>query len=422
MRNTPAPDPYLLGSLRKGLEVIDCFARQETWSLAELAAALRQSKPTVFRILHTPEVFGYVEKDPATGRYALGLRFHTLGSAAVRHEQLRWQALPPLQDLARDTGETVHVGILYDGEAICVQAVDGTRLVRMHAFVGKRTPAHASALGKVLLAHRPDSDIDALIAAKGLPRFTPHTSPRPPHCGQHCNGCCRKVGRWTTRKWRPACAASARRSPTTPGGPAPVSRSRFPRRDGAGAGAGTDPAGAGHGTPHLAHAGRDRPPTTPRSARPNSTCSLSNTRTAQHREKHHGRRHDGADERRRHHRRFPDPAERALSFRPVRARQCRLPRCRVQGAEPHPHRLGASRQAAGHMADAYFKVRNEPVATFTSCGPGSANLVVALAAAMMDIGIFRHHRQRPDQPVQPRPVPGDRPLLPGRFPQSSGPT
>lgn len=45
-------------------------------------------------------------------------------------------------------------------------------------------------------------------------------------------------------------------------------------------------------------------------------------------------------------------------------------------------------QAAGYMADAYFKVRGEPVATFTSCGPGSANLVVALAAAMMDSSAF----------------------------------
>ena len=45
-------------------------------------------------------------------------------------------------------------------------------------------------------------------------------------------------------------------------------------------------------------------------------------------------------------------------------------------------------QTAGHMADAYFKVKGEPVATFTSCGPGSANLVVALAAAMMDSSAF----------------------------------
>jgi IclR family acetate operon transcriptional repressor len=177
MRNAeePARDPYRLGSLRKGLEVIDCFTRQESWSLAELAGTLAQSKPTIFRILRTLEEFGYLDKDPATGRYTLGLRFHTLGSVAVKHEQLRWQALPPLQDLARTTGETVHVGILYDGEAICVQAVDGTRLIRMHAFVGKRTPAHASALGKVLLAHMPDAEIDALTAGRGLVRFTPHT-------------------------------------------------------------------------------------------------------------------------------------------------------------------------------------------------------------------------------------------------------
>jgi acetolactate synthase-1/2/3 large subunit len=45
-------------------------------------------------------------------------------------------------------------------------------------------------------------------------------------------------------------------------------------------------------------------------------------------------------------------------------------------------------QTAGHMADAYFKVRHEPVATFTSCGPGSANLVMALAAAMLDSSAF----------------------------------
>lgn len=45
-------------------------------------------------------------------------------------------------------------------------------------------------------------------------------------------------------------------------------------------------------------------------------------------------------------------------------------------------------QSAGYMADAYFKMRHEPVATFTSCGPGSCNLVIALAAAMMDSSAF----------------------------------
>jgi acetolactate synthase-1/2/3 large subunit len=45
-------------------------------------------------------------------------------------------------------------------------------------------------------------------------------------------------------------------------------------------------------------------------------------------------------------------------------------------------------QSAGYMADAYYKVKHEPIATFTSCGPGSANLVVALANAMMDSSAY----------------------------------
>lgn len=45
-------------------------------------------------------------------------------------------------------------------------------------------------------------------------------------------------------------------------------------------------------------------------------------------------------------------------------------------------------QSAGYMADAYYKVRHEPVATITSCGPGSVNLTIALANAMMDSSAF----------------------------------
>ncbi len=175
MATSKPQDPYRLASLRKGLEVIDCFTRRESWTLAELAAALDLSKPTIFRILHTLQEFGFLTKDPDSARYAPGLRFHALGSAALRREHLRWQALPPIQDLAESTGETVHVGILHGWEAVCVQAVEGTRLIRMHAFVGKRTPAHASALGKVLLAHLPASELDHLLADRELPRFTPNT-------------------------------------------------------------------------------------------------------------------------------------------------------------------------------------------------------------------------------------------------------
>ena len=45
-------------------------------------------------------------------------------------------------------------------------------------------------------------------------------------------------------------------------------------------------------------------------------------------------------------------------------------------------------QTAGHMADAYYRVSHQPVATLTSCGPGSANIPMALACAQADSSAF----------------------------------
>lgn len=45
-------------------------------------------------------------------------------------------------------------------------------------------------------------------------------------------------------------------------------------------------------------------------------------------------------------------------------------------------------QCAGHMADAYFRVKHQPVATLTSTGPGSANMVMSLATALSDSSTF----------------------------------
>jgi len=58
---------------------------------------------------------------------------------------------------------------------VTVQIVDGTHAVRMHSAVGKRNPAHASALGKVLMAYLPDGEVDAIVTQYGLPRFTTNT-------------------------------------------------------------------------------------------------------------------------------------------------------------------------------------------------------------------------------------------------------
>ncbi|MDE2333307.1 MAG: IclR family transcriptional regulator [Rhodospirillales bacterium] len=172
--NRSGRDPYLLESLRKGLAAIDAFARRGSWSLAELTLELGQTKPTVFRILHTLEEAGFVRRQ-SDGRYLPGPRLQQLGAATARQETLRWQALGPLQDLAASTGETAHVSILHEGESVCVQAAEGPRMLRMRALVGRRTPVHASALGKALLAQLSPREVDAILTTRGLAKLTPRT-------------------------------------------------------------------------------------------------------------------------------------------------------------------------------------------------------------------------------------------------------
>lgn len=170
---------YSIASLRSSLEILDQFAQQETWSLVDLTQEVGQGKSRIFRILNTFEECGYLKRDEESGRYKLGPRLVALGGASVKYEQLRWQALPPLQTLAELTGETVHVGILFGDDVVTVQLVEGRHAVRMHSFVGKRSPAYSSSLGKVVLAYFPEPEIDAYLLHADLQPVTLHTVVEP---------------------------------------------------------------------------------------------------------------------------------------------------------------------------------------------------------------------------------------------------
>ena len=166
---------YLIGSVQAALAVLDCFGRQESWGLAELAVAVGQPKSRVFRHLRTFEDAGYLVRDAVHGTYQPGPKLALLGNGAAQQEMLRWRALPPLQDLAQQTGETAHVGILHGREVVTVQLVEGWHDVRMHSHIGKRSPAHSSSLGKILLAYFPEPEVDRYLRGADMQRATPKT-------------------------------------------------------------------------------------------------------------------------------------------------------------------------------------------------------------------------------------------------------
>jgi DNA-binding IclR family transcriptional regulator len=138
----------------------------------ELARALGVHASTVSRLLGTLAESGLVEREAGSGRYRLGLRLARWGSAAVAGRDLRELARPLLAELAELTGETATLSLAAGTEAVTADYVASSQTVLSQARVGRASVGNATAVGKVLLAFRPD----ALAALpRELARFTDGT-------------------------------------------------------------------------------------------------------------------------------------------------------------------------------------------------------------------------------------------------------
>lgn len=145
-------------------------------SLGDVATATDLPKSSAFRYLWTLETHRYVERDPETGTYRLGLGF--VGMQSRQLEMLRQRAHPWLEKLRDDLKETANLGVL-DGDAVIyLDIVESRRGVRLAARRGDRDPLHSTALGKAIAAHLPESRVRDILLRTGMPRLTPNTIDR----------------------------------------------------------------------------------------------------------------------------------------------------------------------------------------------------------------------------------------------------
>ena len=85
------------------------------------------------------------------------------------------EATPYLKELVNQCNETVHLGVLEEGEVLYLAKEESSKTIRMCSYVGKRAPLHCTALGKVLLAYLPEEERKKILEQKGLLRFTEKT-------------------------------------------------------------------------------------------------------------------------------------------------------------------------------------------------------------------------------------------------------
>lgn len=161
--------------LRKTMEVLELFAAERReLGVVEVAGALGRPKSTVSRWLAAMERADLLERDAESGRYRVSLRLAALGEVARQTTSLQRSARPYLAALAKETGETANLTLLVGMEAVNVEAADSPRPVMHVGWIGRRLPLHATASGKVLLAHAGDAVVSSVFAGR-LKRLTPKT-------------------------------------------------------------------------------------------------------------------------------------------------------------------------------------------------------------------------------------------------------
>jgi IclR family transcriptional regulator, KDG regulon repressor len=148
----------------RALDILLCFTRDEpTRSLTQIAEAIHMSKTTVHRLLATLENKRFITRDNSTGLYRLGLRFVEMASIVLQDVELQRWALPYLQRLAKEYGETVDLSILDGSHVIYLEVIESPQRVKLAAAVGQRLPACFTASGKALLAYLPEEQTQKII-------------------------------------------------------------------------------------------------------------------------------------------------------------------------------------------------------------------------------------------------------------------
>jgi len=154
---------YRVEALAKGLRILSLFNEQRpSWRVSDLATASGLPMPTVYRVVMTLASEGYLDHLP-NGDYRPGVRTLTLGTAALRSLDLVAIATPRLTDLGQRTGETVNLAVLAGDRVLYLIRLRNSDLVTANIQVGSTLPAVHTSIGKLLLAHLDQADLEARI-------------------------------------------------------------------------------------------------------------------------------------------------------------------------------------------------------------------------------------------------------------------
>ncbi|MDD9878390.1 MAG: IclR family transcriptional regulator [Magnetovibrio sp.] len=163
-------------ALHKAVLVLDAlFESDRPMGLADISATLDLPRQTVHRIVRQLEDLDLIRRDFARDHFSVGARMVTLSLNALHAAYRLAPMRTVLKDLVATIGETCNIGILDRDGVVYIDRVECDWPLRLQFRPGSRVSVHATAIGKLLLAHLPSRTRKRLITAAPLPALTENT-------------------------------------------------------------------------------------------------------------------------------------------------------------------------------------------------------------------------------------------------------
>ncbi|MGC4018457.1 MAG: IclR family transcriptional regulator [Muricomes sp.] len=162
-------------SLQKSLEVLECFIQKQPLGVTEISEKLGLYKSNVHNILMTFTAMGYLDQDPESGKFRLGIAVTALNRAFREGLHIIKIARPFMQEIAQEAGELVYLSVPRRDEVVYLEAVspEHERMVTK-SVAGECSKMYSTSVGKAILSHLPQNEVDKYLEGE-LARFTDYT-------------------------------------------------------------------------------------------------------------------------------------------------------------------------------------------------------------------------------------------------------
>ncbi len=163
-------------SLDRGLKILHLLSKSnKPLSLNEITAHFDIDRSSIFRLLGTLVQNNFVYQDSETKKYMLGFKIMELSGAFGEQTKIETFLRPVLKSVSERTHQNTHLAILDGLEVVFIAVEQPRQNLSMHISVGTREPAWATALGKILLAFKPNDEFKRLMRSVSFKKFTPNT-------------------------------------------------------------------------------------------------------------------------------------------------------------------------------------------------------------------------------------------------------